>query len=210
MTRAQCDVLAVAAQKGAVQELLACCSAAREKTSVFCAALSALQLVLGSEAAQEDFCKADKAADFADMLRIHTGACGQCIGTRGQEGSQALPTYCFNNVPCAGDSAVVEAAAACIQAAAAKHEGNKCAFMDGGVAGPLIAAARAPDQAPGALVAICGALRSFATADDARPSTSRWVLLGSCRHDNSSVLKGALAPMSCKPGSTLSRIAPIS
>ena len=74
---------------------------------------------------------------------------------------------------CAGDSLVVEAAAACIQAAATKHEANKCAFVDSGVAALLIAAARVPDQAPGALAAICGALRSFATADDARPSTSR-------------------------------------
>lgn len=84
---------------------------------------------------------------------------------------------------------MIGAAAAAIEAAAAKHEGNKCAFVDAGVHARLIAAAATvtpgslaggssagdpcpPLPAP-ALAAICSALRSFATADDLRPSTSR-------------------------------------
>ncbi len=84
---------------------------------------------------------------------------------------------------------MIGAVAATIEAAAAKHEGNKCAFVDAGVHARLIAAAATaapgpPDGGSGAgdpcpplsapaLAAICSALRSFATADDLRPSTSR-------------------------------------
>lgn len=72
-----------------------------------------------------------------------------------------------------------------IEAAAAKHEGSKCAFVDAGVHMQLIDAAMPPGGGSGgkaedsavpsaaALAAICNALRSFATADDLRPSTSR-------------------------------------
>ncbi len=85
-----------------------------------------------------------------------------------------------------GSGDVIGAAAAAIEAAAAKHENNKCAFVDAGVHTRLIGAAvasRPPGGGecvggqqtppPSALAAICNALRSFATADDLRPSTSR-------------------------------------
>ena len=81
-----------------------------------------------------------------------------------------------------GSGEVIGAAAAAIEAAAAKHEDNKCAFVDAGVHMRLISAGVASGgpgageldpPLPSALAAICNALRSFATADDLRPSTSR-------------------------------------
>lgn len=65
---------AVAAQKGAIPEVLRCCSALSEQPSELCSALSTLHLTLGSEAAQEDFCKADAASLLAGTLRAHPGA----------------------------------------------------------------------------------------------------------------------------------------
>ena len=70
---------------------------------------------------------------------------------------------------------MVEAASACAEAAAAKHEGNKSACGDGGLPALLIKPATQPALGADALVSICAALRSFATADDARPTTSRSV-----------------------------------
>ena len=63
--------------------------------------------------------------------------------------------------------------AACIEAAAAKNETSKCAFVDQGAHVLLIDAIRQPGISHDALRPICGALRSFATADDLRPTTSR-------------------------------------
>ena len=63
--------------------------------------------------------------------------------------------------------------AACIEAAAAKNETSKCAFVDKGAHVLLIDAIRQPGIRHDALRPICGALRSFATADDLRPTTSR-------------------------------------
>lgn len=64
--------------------------------------------------------------------------------------------------------------AACIEAAAAKNETSKCAFVDKGAHVLLIDAVRQPGISHEALKPICGALRSFATADDLRPTTSRY------------------------------------
>lgn len=64
--------------------------------------------------------------------------------------------------------------AACIEAAAAKSETSKCAFVDKGAHVLLIDAIRQPGVSHDALRPICGALRSFATADDLRPTTSRY------------------------------------
>ena len=63
--------------------------------------------------------------------------------------------------------------AACIEAASAKNETNKCAFVDKGAHVLLIEAICQPGISHDALRPICGALRSFATADDLRPTTSR-------------------------------------
>ena len=63
--------------------------------------------------------------------------------------------------------------AACIEAAAAKNETSKCAFVDEGAHVLLIEAIGQPGISHDALKPICGALRSFATADDLRPTTSR-------------------------------------
>ena len=95
-----------------------------------------------------------------------------------------------------GTGDVIGASAAAIEAAASKHENNKCAFVDAGVHMRLISAAAvasgSPNGGPGAgepvppppsaLGAICGALRSFATADDLRPSTSRCLVFQACSY----------------------------
>lgn len=74
----------------------------------------------------------------------------------------------------AGDGGVVEAAARGAAAAADKCEDNKCRLVDAGLGERLVAALRGPAGGhPGAVVAACAALRSPATADDARPVTSR-------------------------------------
>ena len=65
--------------------------------------------------------------------------------------------------------------AACIEAASAKSETSKCAFVDEGVHVLLIDAMHQPGTSDDALRPICGALRSFATADDLRPTTSRYI-----------------------------------
>jgi hypothetical protein len=75
------------------------------------------------------------------------------------------------------------ALAGCAEAAAAKHEGNKCAFMDAAAHQHLLNRLRdgrlwsckAAVERRTAVVAVCGALRSFATADDPKPATSRCV-----------------------------------
>ncbi len=64
--------------------------------------------------------------------------------------------------------------AACIEAAAVKSETSKCAFVDNGVHVLLVDAVRQPGLSQDALRLVCGALRSFATADDSRPTTSRY------------------------------------
>ena len=68
----------------------------------------------------------------------------------------------------------MEAAARAAAAAADKCEDNKCRLVDAGLGERLVAALRGPAGGhPGAVVAACAALRSPATADDARPITSR-------------------------------------
>lgn len=69
--------------------------------------------------------------------------------------------------------AVVEAIARVAAAAATKHEGSKCAFVDegfGGLATRALTAGSLPDSA---VIAICAALRSFTTADDERSAASK-------------------------------------
>ena len=78
-------------------------------------------------------------------------------------------------LPAAGS--MVGPVAACIEAAAAKSETSKCAFVDSGVHVLLIDAVRQPGMSHDALRPVCGALRSFSTADDSRPTTSRYTLL---------------------------------
>lgn len=60
-----------------------------------------------------------------------------------------------------------------MQAAATKHEGTKCAFVDAGAPAVLAGLLRQPGLSDEAVILICGSLRTFATADDARPTTSR-------------------------------------
>lgn len=87
------------------------------------------------------------------------------------------PSYALLDIPaCAAeDAAVVEAAARAAAAAADKHEGNKCALVDAGLGEAVVAALHGPaGQQMSAVIAACAALRSPATADDARPITSRF------------------------------------
>ncbi|BDA43881.1 Armadillo repeat-containing protein 6 [Coccomyxa sp. Obi] len=163
---ARAEAVPVAIKAGAVRELLRSHAVSREAetASRACLALSVLPILLNTDDAREDFSTANGVETLADALDRWAGQ---------HSGS--------------GD--VIGAAAAAIEAAAAKHEGNKCAFVDAGVHARLIAAAVTatpgtpaggsgvgdpcpPLPAP-ALAAICSALRSFATADDLRPSTSR-------------------------------------
>lgn len=86
------------------------------------------------------------------------------------------PSYALLDISaCAAEhAAVVEAAARAAAAAADKHEGNKCALVDAGLGDAVVAALDGPaGQRMSAVVAACAALRSPATADDARPVTSR-------------------------------------
>ncbi|KAK9915509.1 hypothetical protein WJX75_000068 [Coccomyxa subellipsoidea] len=163
---ARAEAVTVAVKAGAVRALLSCHAITKEADSVdnTCLALSALPIVLVSDDARDEFSAADGVETLASLLDRWTGA---------------------NARPGTGD--VVGASAAAIEAAASKHENNKCAFVDVGVHMRLISAAAvasgSPNGGPGAgepvppppsaLGALCGALRSFATADDLRPSTSR-------------------------------------
>lgn len=54
--------------------MLDCCSVLVQRSAELCAALVALLAVLGSEATQEDFHKADRVPVLADVLQAHTGA----------------------------------------------------------------------------------------------------------------------------------------
>ncbi|CAL8469870.1 g9412 [Coccomyxa elongata] len=165
---ARAEAVTVAIKAGAVRELLRshALSKEAETASRACLVLSVLPILLTTDDAREEFSTANGVDALADALDRWTG--------------QHLR-------PGSGD--VIGAVAAAIEAAAAKHEGNKCAFVDAGVHARLIAAAAtaAPGPTAGgsgagdpcpplpspALAAICSALRSFATADDLRPSTSR-------------------------------------
>ena len=85
------------------------------------------------------------------------------------------------NLHSAGDAAVVEAVARAAAAAADKCEDNKCRLVDAGLGERLVAALRgAAGGHPGVVVAACAALRSPATADDARPVTSRCAAKPEC------------------------------
>ena len=73
-----------------------------------------------------------------------------------------------------GAAGVAAGAASAAAAAAHKHEGNKCRLVDAGLGGGLVAVLRGPcAEDARAVVAVCAALRLMATADDARPTTSR-------------------------------------
>ena len=54
--------------------MLDCCSLLVQHSAELLAALAALLAVLGSEATQEDFHKADRVAVLADILRTYAGA----------------------------------------------------------------------------------------------------------------------------------------
>jgi len=85
-----------------------------------------------------------------------------------------------------GAPGVAAGAASAAAAAAHKHEGNKCRLVDAGLGGGLVAVLRGPcAEDARAVVAVCSALRSMATADDARPTTSR---CGACPEPSRQIL----------------------
>ncbi len=70
---------------------------------------------------------------------------------------------------------MIEDAALVAEAAAKKHEDNKCSLVDCGCATQLVEGLRseAVSSNPGAVQAVCGCLKSLTTADDPRPAASR-------------------------------------
>ena len=74
-----------------------------------------------------------------------------------------------------GSAQVVESVGLVAEAAAKKHEDNKCSLVDSGCATQLVEGLRceAVASCPGAIQAVCGCLKSLTTADDPRPAASR-------------------------------------
>ena len=77
----------------------------------------------------------------------------------------------------AGNAELVTAAALVAEAAAKKHEDNKCSLVDSGCATQLIEGLRheAVSSSPASVQAVCACLKSLTTADDPRPAASRCV-----------------------------------
>ena len=81
----------------------------------------------------------------------------------------------MHQVDSAGNAALVEHVALVAEAAAKKHEDNKCVLVDSGCASRLVEGLRseAVSSSPAAVQAVCGCLKSLTTADDPRPAASR-------------------------------------
>ena len=73
------------------------------------------------------------------------------------------------------DAQRIEKVALVAEAAAKKHEDNKCSLVDSGCATLLVEGlrSRAVSSSPDAVQAVCGCLKSLTTADDPRPAASR-------------------------------------
>lgn len=62
------------------------------------------------------------------------------------------------------------------EAAARKHEDNKCSLVDSGCASQLVEGLRTEQvrQSSSAVQAVCACLKSLTTADDPKPAASRY------------------------------------
>jgi hypothetical protein len=83
------------------------------------------------------------------------------------------------SIDLAVDAQLIEHVALVAEAAAKKHEDNKCSLVDSGCASQLVEGLRfgAVSSSPAAVQAVCGCLRSLTTADDPNPAASRWSTL---------------------------------
>ena len=71
---------------------------------------------------------------------------------------------------------MIEDVARVAEAAAKKHEDNKCSLMDSGCASQLVEGLRMEEvsQSSSAVQALCACLKSLTTADDPKPAASRY------------------------------------
>lgn len=75
----------------------------------------------------------------------------------------------------AGSFELIEDVALVAEAAAKKHEDNKCSLVDSGCASQLVEGLRTEEVATSssAVQAVCACLKSLTTADDPKPAASR-------------------------------------
>lgn len=75
-----------------------------------------------------------------------------------------------------GSAQVIEDVALVAEAAAKKHEDNKCSLVDSGCASQLVEGLRTEEvsQSSSAVQAVCACLKSLTTADDPKPAASRY------------------------------------
>ena len=75
----------------------------------------------------------------------------------------------------AGSVQLIEDVALVAEAAAKKHEDNKCSLVDSGCASQLVEGLRTEEVAASssAVQAVCACLKSVTTADDPKPAASR-------------------------------------
>ncbi|DBA96893.1 TPA: hypothetical protein ACH3X3_013048 [Trebouxia sp. C0006] len=139
-------ILEAANQADAVPALLTSIKAASNKKDVILPSLSVLQSLLSIDASKDAFMRANGAAELQHLAQTATG-----------------------------DAQLIEHVALVAEAAAKKHEDNKCSLVDSGCASQLVEGLRsgAVSSSLAAVKAVCGCLRSLTTADDPRPAASR-------------------------------------
>ena len=109
---------------------------------------------------------------------------------------------------CSGSAQLIEDVALVAEAAAKKHEDNKCSLVDSGCATQLVEGLRIEEvsQSSSAVQAVCACLKSLTTADDPKPAASRYICpvcpctqffayLSGCN----TVSAGAASAFACKP-----------
>ncbi|KAL3155515.1 hypothetical protein ABBQ38_011067 [Trebouxia sp. C0009 RCD-2024] len=139
-------VLEAAAQADAVAMLLTCCTAAEDNLDITSRSLHVLRLLLAVDSSKAAFMRADGASKLAALLT--------------QQSSSAQ---------------LIEDVALVAEAAAKKHEDNKCSLVDSGCASQLVEGLRTEEVAASssAVQAVCACLKSLTTADDPKPAASR-------------------------------------
>ena len=75
-----------------------------------------------------------------------------------------------------GSAELIGDVALVAEAAAKKHEDNKCSLVDSGCASQLVEGLRTEEvsQSCSAVQAVCACLKSLTTADDPKPAASRY------------------------------------
>lgn len=80
-------------------------------------------------------------------------------------------------VASSGSAQLIVEVAMVAEAAAKKHEDNKCSLVDSGCASQLVECLRTEEvsQSSSAVQAVCACLKSLTTADDPKPAASRYL-----------------------------------